>query len=793
VLRSAIAALLAVAPVSFGAVPTEHAALIRQYCAGCHNDRNRTSGISFTSSGLDDVPADAQMWERVIRKLRAGAMPPLGTPRPDRKAIESLVSYLENSIDSADIPHNPGPAGLRRLNRTEYGAAVRDLLSIDVNVAAFLPADDASHGFDNNSGSLTLSPALLEGYVAASRTVSRLAVGDPAIVPAYTTYKVRADMSQDSHVEGLPLGTRGGLLVEHYFPLDGDYVLKTKLAVNTSAKVRGLDYQHRTIVTVDGEKVHEAKVGGPADVDAAALSPPDSEADILKRLEVRVPVKAGPHKIGVAFLRKTSALPDGYLQPWLRTNFDTQEQRGIPFVESLSVGGPFDPAGSGDTPSRRRIFLCHPATERESLPCATKIVSSLARHAWRRPVAASDLEIVLGMYKEGGENTIGSAQTRFEGGIENALRFLLTSPEFIFRLEKAGTGVQVSDVELASRLSFFLWSSLPDDHLIDLANRGKLREPAVLEGQVRRMLSDARSSALGSNFAAQWLYLRNLAGTARDLEIFPFFDDNLRQGFRQETELFFNTIVHDDKSVMDLLTADYTFVNERLARHYGIPNVQGSYFRRVHIPAEARRGLLGHGSILTVTSYPTRTSPVLRGKWLLENVLGTPIPPPPPDIPSLAENHTGVKPRSVRERMDEHRANPACAVCHNIMDPLGFALENFDATGAWRTRTEADGPVDASGVLVDGSKVDGPVALRRALLERPEAFVNTFTEKLMTYALGRGIDYYDMTSLRAVVRQAAASDYRMSALILGIVRSAPFQMKGAGLQQAGMKIQEKRK
>jgi hypothetical protein len=571
-------------------------------------------------------------------------------------------------------------------------------------------------------------------------------------------------MGQDTHVEGLPLGTRGGLLVEQTFPLDGFYIFKTKLAVNTSAKVRGLDYEHRVIVIIDGVKVHEAKLGGPADVDAAALSPPDSEAAIVKRLEIRVPVKAGPHKVGVTFVRKTNAQPDGYLQPWLRTNFDTQEQRGVPFVESFSIGGPFEGRKPGDTPSRRAVFVCHPAGTSSDVTCAKRILGTLARRAYRRPVTDADLEALLSLY-QAGTNARG-----FEAGIESALRFILNSPEFIFQVAPA-------PVELASRLSFFLWSSLPDDELINFSSQGKLKDPIVLEKQVRRMLADPRSRALSTNFAAQWLYLRNLTGATRDLEIFPDFDDNLRQGFRQETEMFFDSIVREDHSALDLLSANYTFVNDRLAKHYGIANVYGNYFRKVTIPGEVRRGLLGQGSILTVTSYATRTSPVLRGKWLLDNILGTPIPPPPPDIPPLAENHTGSKPRSVRERMEEHRTNPACSVCHNLMDPVGFALENFDGTGAWRVRSEANGPIDASGVLVDGTKVDGPVALRKALLDRPDTFVTTLTEKLMTYALGRGIEYYDMPAVRKVVHQAARHDYQMSGLIVGIVQSTPFQMR----------------
>ncbi len=492
-----------------------------------------------------------------------------------------------------------------------------------------------------------------------------------------------------------------------------------------------------------------------------------------------MPVSAGPHAVGVTFVKKTSAQEDGFLQPWLRSNLDTQEQRGIPLVESVSIGGPFQQQGSGDTPSRRKIFVCRPTNAGDEIPCARKIISMLERRAYRRPVREADLETPLSFFQAGRNAATGD---RFEAGIENALRFLLTSPEFLFRLETdpadsaPGSVHRLSDLELASRLSFFLWSSFPDDELMQIASQGKLRDDAVLEKHVRRMLAADRSQSLSTNFAGQWLYLPNLPGITRDTKTFPDFDDNLRQGFRQETELFFGSIVREDHSALDLLSADYTFVNDRLAKHYGIPNVRGSYFRRVAIPGEERRGLLGQGSVLTVTSYATRTSPVLRGKWLLDNVLGTPVPPPP-NIPALDENHAGIPPRSVRERMEEHRKNPACSVCHNIMDPIGFSLENFDATGAWRVHSESNLPVDASGVLVDGTKVDGPIALRKALLSRPETFATTFAEKLLTYALGRGLEYYDMPAVRAVVHAAALEDYRISSLILGIVKSTPFQMK----------------
>ena len=755
-------------------------AMLDKYCVTCHNERSKTGGLALDRIDIARVPDQAEIWEKVVRKLHAGAMPPMGLPRPDRTASEGFATWLETKLDAGAIG-DPGPAGLRRLNRSEYAAAVRDLLALDVDASTLLPADDANHGFDNMSDALRVSPALLEGYMSAARKISRLAIGDPNVTPAFSTYRVRADLGQDHHIEGLPLGTRGGLDVEVNFPLTGEYVFQPKLAVDTSAKVRGLDFEHQVVITVDGKTVHHAAVGGSKDEEAAAISPPDSEVGIRSRLEVRVPVSAGPHTIGVAFIKKTSALPDGLLQPFLRTNFDTQEQRGVPFLESLSIGGPLNASGPGDTPSRRKIFVCRPQHSDGETACAKKILIELTKRAYRRPVTDADIETPLSFYQTALNST--ASGSGFDAGIESALSFILTSPEFLFRVEaaapaeKTGALSRVGDLELASRLSFFLWSSIPDDELLQVAGHGKLSDPLVLEKQVRRMLADTRSQALATNFAAQWLYLRNLRGMSRDFATFPNFDDNLRQGFERETELFFESIVREDRSVLDLLRANYTFVNERLAKHYGIPDVYGSEFRRVTLPGDERRGLLGQGSVLAVTSYATRTSPVLRGKWLLENILGTPVPPPPPGVPALEENHTGLRPRSVRERMEEHRKNPACAGCHNIMDPLGFSLENFDAIGAWRSRSESGAPIDASGKLVDGTTIDGPVSLRNALLARSGAFTQTLSEKLMTYAIGRGVEYYDMPAVRSIVRASEPSDYRFSSLILGIVRSTPFQMR----------------
>ena len=726
---------------------------------------------------LDKADPAAETWEKVVRKLRAGAMPPAGMPRPDQATMEHFVETLEASLDrSAAEKPNPGRTPVHRLNRAEYANAIRDLLTIDVDVTGLLPADDESYGFDNIAETLRMSPVLLERYLSAARKISRLAVGDTNIIPSYETYRVRPDLGQDEHIEGLPLGTRGGLLIHHNFALDGEYVFKTKLALNTSAKVRGLDYPNDFVITVDGAIVHRATIGGKADEDASDDNSSDGENSILARLLAKVSIKAGPHTVGVAFIEKTSAQPDGVMQPYLRSTVDPLEQRGVPLIDNVSIGGPFDATGPGDTPSRRVIFVCRPQASAEEVPCAKRIIANLARRAYRKPVSDGEMERLLGFYQQG--RNAGN----FDQGIESSLRFMLTDPKFVFRFEHdpanvaAGAAYRVSDLELASRLSFFLWSSLPDDQLLTVAAQGKLHEPAMLEGQVRRMLADSRSQALVSNFAGQWLYLRNVRGANPNIEEFPDFDDNLREGFRKETDLFFDSMIHEDRSVLDLLNANYTFVNERLARHYGIPDVYGSRFRRVTVTDDARRGLLGQGSFLLVTSYATRTSPVLRGKWILENVLGTPVPPPPPNVPALKENAPGEKPLTVRARLEEHRKNPACAVCHRIMDPVGFAFENFDAVGQWRD-VDAGNPIDASGVLVDGSKVDGPVALRDAILKRPQTFAATMTEKMLTYALGRGLEYYDMPTVRGIVREMAQNDYHFSSLVLGIVKSAPFQMR----------------
>jgi hypothetical protein len=751
-------------------------ALVDKYCVPCHNSRAKTAGLVLENSDFGRIAESAETWEKVARKLRGGMMPPQGMPRPEQASIDRFVSSLETSIDRG-AKTNPGRSPLHRLNRSEYANAIRDLIGLAVDATSLLPADDESNGFDNIADVLRVSPSLLEQYLAASRKISALAVGDPVTAPVSQVYRVPPDRSQEDQIEGLPLGTRGGLLIHHDFPFDAQYDFSVGLLQNIVGYMPGLEWPHQLEISIDGARVFIAPVGGEDDNKLSDTNLGTAKETLDARLKSRVRVTAGRHAVGVAFIRKNSAESDEPLQPFTR-DLDLQNMNGVPRIEHVQITGPFDATGPGDTPSRRRIFICKPARPQEEGPCARRIVTTLARRAYRRPVSETDVEMLLRFF------AAGRKRGTFDDGVESALRMILASPNFLFRGEPdppgvaAGAVYPVGDLELASRLSFFLWSSIPDDQLLNVAAAGKLREPAVLERQVQRMLRDNRAQALVTNFAAQWLFLRNLQSFVPDQQEFPDFDDNLRQAFRRETELFFESIMREDKSVLDLLNADYTFVNERLARHYGIPNVYGTRFRRVALIDENRRGLLGQGSILAVTSYPNRTSPVLRGKWILENLLGTPPPAPPPNVPALKENTEAGKAQSVRERMEEHRRNPSCATCHRVMDPLGFSLENFDAAGEWRTK-EAGGIVDASGQLADGTKVDGPIALRQALMKHPEQFVRTMTEKMLTYALGRGLEYYDMPVVRAIARDSAIQNYRFTSLVMGIVKSPPFQMKRA--------------
>src|SRR5262245_14663469 len=753
-------------------------ALLDQYCVTCHNERAKTAGLMLDKMDLERGADGAETWEKVVRKLRGGMMPPQGRPRPANDDIYKFVSWLETSLDRAGAAKpDLGRAAIHRLNRTEYGNAIRDLLGLEMDVADLLPADDESNGFDNIADVLKLSPSLLEQYLAASRKISSLAVGDPS-QPAIThAYRTAPDLAQDEHVDGLPLGTRGGLLIHHNFPLDGDYDFRVFLLRNIVGYMKGLEWPHQLEITIDGDRVFLAPVGGEDDNRMSDANFAEAANVIDSRLKKRVAVKAGPHDVGVAFLRKNSAEYDEPLQPHTRDH-DLQNMNGTPLVERVDITGPFDVVGSGDTPSRRGIFTCRPTSAADEAPCAKKILGAIARRAYRQPTTDADLDVLMGFYQSARKN--GS----FETGVQNALAFILTAPKFLFRTESdppnaaPGNSYRIADLELASRLSFFLWSSIPDDELLNVASQGKLRDAAIFDQQVKRMLADAKSDALVRNFAGQWLFLRNLQSAKPDGHEYPDFDDNLRQSFRRETELFFSSIMRENRSVLDLLNANYTFVNERLAKHYGIPNVYGTHFRRVTLTDQTRMGLLGQGSVLTVTSYPNRTSPVLRGKWILENILGTPPPPPPANVPPLKENDEAGKPKSVRELMEEHRKSPACSGCHAVMDPLGFSLENFDGVGEWRTKDQS-GATDASGQLADGTKVEGPVTLRQALLKHPEQFTGTVTEKLLTYALGRGLEFYDMPVVRGIVRDAARNDYKFSSLITGIVKSTPFQMRRA--------------
>jgi mono/diheme cytochrome c family protein len=782
----------------------DYGAVVTKYCVTCHNDRAKTGGLTLEKIDLTNVGAEADVLERVVRKVRVGMMPPQGSPQPDRDARAALVSWLTTSLDQSAGAHpNPGRPLVHRLNRAEYSNAIRDLLALDVDASALLPPDDAAYGFDNIADALGVSPILLERYLAAAGKISSLAVGDPDLGPAGETFRIRQDASQDTHIEGLPVGTVGGILAKTTLPLDGTYDFSIRLFRTNLGVVRGLEYEHQLEYTVDGERVHISKVGGEDDFKANLKNMTKAGDDVEARAHIRIPLKAGPHVISAAFLERTDAINPLRLQPFIRSSNDTLDTIGHPHLDTFTLTGPFDPTGPGDTPSRRRIFVCRPtgqATEegpasakasarpRRSSPaieasedgCARRIISTLARRAYRGQVGSSDLERLHAFY------LAGRKQGTFDTGIQTALQRILASPKFSFRVERdppdalPGTIYRVSDLELASRLSFFLWSSIPDDQLLRVASQGTLHTPVVLNQQVRRMLADSKAEALVTNFAGQWLYLRNLKSLQPNSLEFPDFDDNLRQALQRETELFFRSILREDRNVVDLMTADYTFLNERLAKHYGVPGVYGSQYRRVTLADDARRGLLGKGAILMVTSHADRTSPVVRGKWVLDNLLSAPVPPMPNNVPPLNEDpNRGGRILTMRERMEEHRKNPVCAACHKIMDPIGLSMENFDAVGAWRTRDGGTlgSPINASGELLDGTKVDGVVTLRQALLAQPELFVGTVAEKMMVYALGRGLAYYDMPEVRRIVRESASQNYRFSSLILGVVNSTAFQKR----------------
>jgi hypothetical protein len=772
-LSALIAGLIAALPQT----ASPQRAILDRYCVTCHSEKAKERGavpIALEYADVSNVAADPELWEKVIRKMRAGLMPPPGISKPDTAASANFVSWLETQLDRAAEAHpSAGRPLVHRLNRTEYANAIRDLLALEIDASSLLPPDDSAYGFDNISDALGFSPLLQERYVGAAMKIGALAVGDPRVSPSSETYRIRQDLSQDQHVEGLPLGTIGGISVRHNFPLDGQYTFEAKLYRTNLNIVRGLESPHQVEYTIDGVRVHLAKIGGSEDLEALFQKPTDTGDAVEARLKFRVPVKAGPHTVTVAFLQEPQAAGPGRLQRYIRSSVDNFDWSGQPHIQTMVVTGAFNVTGSGDTPSRRRIFTCRPSNSAAEAACAKQIISTLVRRAYRKPAADADIQGITTFYEN------ARRDRGFEAGIQAAVQRILASPQFILRVEHdaTATGVhEISDIELASRLSFFLWSSIPDDQLLKSAADGSLKRPAILEREVKRMLADPKSSALVENFAGQWLRLRNVRNVLPNSDLFPDFDDNLRQSFRRETELFFESIIREDRSILDFLTADYSFINERLARHYGIPNVYGSQFRRVTIADPARRGLLGQGSVLAITSHAERTSPVLRGKWILENILGTPVPPPPFDVPPLKERTEGEKPKTMREQMIEHRVNPVCASCHKVMDPIGFSLENFDAVGAWRGK-EADADVDASGELADGTKVNGVVELREAIIKKPQNFVGTFTEKLMTYALGRGIDSRDMPAVRKIVRDAAKDNYRSSAIVMGIIRSLPFRYR----------------
>jgi hypothetical protein len=785
----------------------EHGATVARYCQGCHDDAERTAELSLQSLPLTAVAAHPAEWEKVVRKLKAGMMPPVGEPRPTDDERLEFASWLEAELDAAAaVAPNPGRTEpFHRLNRAEYRNAVRDLLALDVDVRELLPADEASYGFDNIAGVLKLSPTLLERYLAAADKVSRLAVGTPSGLADIGWFRVPDDRSQERRLPGLPFGTRGGTLVDYQFPVDGEYDLAVELARDLNEGMPLWAEEQRLEIAVDGKRVALFTLPAVPLLPAqAANNDPNAPAisQIVQRFSlgrearaarnradsdwrVRVPVKAGAHTVTAAFIARTAALDETARLPFERpypAGVNIPETRTGAYLRALEISGPYAARGAGDTASRRRILTCQPPVSGDAAAaeeCAHEILATLARRAYRRPVTGDDVAPLLAFYREG-------AATSFDAGIQLALKRLLVSPEFLFRIEQEPAGVApgavypISDLALASRLSFFLWSSIPDEPLLAAAERGELHDPNVLERQVVRMLADERADAFIENFAGQWLYLRNLDAVVPVQSVFPDFDDTLRQGLRKETELFFGSIVRENRSALDLLRADYTFVNERVARLYGLPNIKGNHFRRVQLPADGpRRGLLGHGSILTVTSYPDRTSPVVRGKWILENLLGVPPPPPPPNVPKLEETSDLGGTLTLRERLTEHRKNPSCASCHSLMDPLGFALENFNAVGVWRTLDDTGEPVDATGTLPDGTPFAG-VAEFRAALESSDLFVTTLTEKLMTYGLGRGVAHYDQPAVRAIVRAAAEDDFRISDLILGVALSPPFQQRRSG-------------
>ena len=770
----AVPARVAQSSPSAGAVPpaSPHRRTLDRYCVSCHNEKLKTAGLMLDVADVANPGAGAEVWEKVVRKLRTSTMPPPNMPQPSVEERGALLSFLETTLDQAAAARpNPGRTEtLRRLNRTEYQNAIRDLLLLEIDATSLLPPDESGYGFDNVTVG-DLPPALVDRYISAAQKISRLATGSAQSSLQSDIIRVAPDLTQEEHAAGLPIGTRGGVLVKYTFAQDGEYDIQFYLARGYSGDIDGLrgTEQHEIRLLLDRKPIGTMTV----------QRPPDGDDSLLDRnLKVRVPVAAGPHELAVTFLRNSSSLLETARQP-LQAHFNERRHPRItPAIQQVSITGPYLAKGGGDTPSRRRIFVCRPAEPSQEDACARQILSTLMRRAFRRPISGADLERPLAFYREG--KTGGG----FDAGIERAVSAVLFNPEFLLRVEtdpagmKTGMPYRVSDLELASRLSFFLWSSIPDDELLDAAIRGELRRPEVLEKQARRMLADPRSFNFASNFAGQWLRLRNLESVDPNTRLYPDFDDNLRQAFRQETELFVDSVLREDRSVLDLIRADYTFLNERLAKHYGIPGIYGSRFRRVTVAPDSKRGgLLRHGSILSVTSFATRTSPVIRGVWVLSNIFGAPPPPPLPNVPAL----DGVVPANlpIRERLAAHRKDPVCASCHRTIDPVGFALENFDPVGRWRDHDGDNGAIDAEGGLPGASTLKGVAGLEEALLQRPDLFASTLTEKLLTFALGRGVEYYDAPAVRRILRESQPGGYRFSSLILGIVKSAPFQMRRA--------------
>lgn len=738
-----------------GPVQAEPREVVTRYCTGCHNAKTKVADLVLNPA---NITGEAANWEKALRKLHMRTMPPPGSPRPDDAAYNKLTAWLETQLDQAAAKNpNPGQPLLHRLNRTEYAYAIEDLLGLKVDVAALLPADDSAFGFDNNADVLGLSSVLLERYLSAADRISTLAFGDPEIEPGSDTYRAKQDLSQDQHIEGMPFGTVGGIAVEHTFPLDAEYEFRLSMFRNNLEIMRGIERTHQLELSIDGKRIFLRPIGGAEDL-AKMRNPTDGSDAIDSRFRIRIPVRAGRHKVVGTFVQKRG-LGTLRLQPFVRSSVDTFEATGRPHLEAITILGPYSIAKDGVKPVGNLASL-----------------EVLARRAYRRPVTEADLKPLREFYQK------GFAKRGVDGGMQMALRRILASPSFVFRAEtspdnvKPGALHRIDPVEMASRLSFFLWSSIPDDTLLDLAANGELAKPQVQEAQVKRMLADPKAQRFVQNFAGQWLQLRNLKNARPNSAEFPDFDDNLRQGFRQETEMLFASMLNENRGALDLLTADYTFLNERLAKHYGVPGVYGSNFRRATITQEERKGLLGQGSILTVTSHADRTSPVVRGKWILENLLGAPPPPPPPDVPALPENTEGELPKTLRARLELHRQNAICASCHKVMDPIGFSLDNFNAVGAWRTE-DAGTPIDASGQLADGTNVNGVVSLRKAILARPEVFVGTVAEKLMIYGLGRGLEPSDMPAIRKIVRDTAPQNYKLQSIIIGVVQSVPFQMR----------------